>query len=253
MSELRVRAKITPDFAGGILTIWRGANEKHTRRGLRRMSNEARMSGSPNPAGRGGNRPSAALLVGYSPTPGDAPSSRLASGLAALLPKPEVIFARTLNIRNRQRRLRLDVRRFRQMADYAVELRLGKRAFELSIFIVGAAEMARINLKHLQHEGSTDVITFPYSDAGSAESLVGDIFICIDDAIQQARSFKSTWQSELVRYFIHGLLHLEGYDDLTPAKRRIMKREENRLVRHLTGIFPLNRLRLKSPAGEAVQ
>jgi len=50
----------------------------------------------------------------------------------------------------------------------------------------------------------------------------------------QAKRFRSTWQSEIVRYVVHGILHLLGHDDLKPALRRRMKREENRLVRRLS-------------------
>ena len=67
----------------------------------------------------------------------------------------------------------------------------------------------------------------------------GDIFVCLDDAVAQARQFRTTWQSELVRYVIHGLLHLRGYDDRHPAARRKMKREENRRLREITRRFPL--------------
>ena len=55
----------------------------------------------------------------------------------------------------------------------------------------------------------------------------------MDDAVAQATEFKTTWQSEVVRYVVHGVLHLLGHDDLQPDLRRKMKREENRLVRRL--------------------
>src|SRR5439155_4782764 len=69
------------------------------------------------------------------------------------------------------------------------------------------------------------------------EQLHGEIFICIDDAVKQARQFRTTWQSELVRYLTHGVLHAVGYDDLTPADRCVMKREENRLLGMLSRQF----------------
>ena len=91
--------------------------------------------------------------------------------------------------------------------------------------------MTRLNQQFLQHEGSTDIITF---DHGSTpERLFGEMFICVAEAERQAKAFGTTWQAELRRYVIHGILHLRGYDDLEPAKRRVMKREENRLVRKL--------------------
>ena len=118
---------------------------------------------------------------------------------------------------------------------------------DLGIALVGAKEMARVNWQFLQHEGSTDVITFDYRDAGtqSAPSKIqihGELFICVDDAIAQAKQFGSTWQSEVVRYLVHGVLHLLGYDDLQPALRRVMKRAENRLVRRLAARFSLAQL-----------
>lgn len=116
--------------------------------------------------------------------------------------------------------------------------------FDLAVYVVRAPEMSRLNGKFLQHEGSTDVITFDYTD--SPRDLRGEIFICIDDAIEQARQFRASWPSEIVRYTIHGILHLQGFDDLRPAARRKMKREENRLLREITRLFPLRKLAANS-------
>ena len=54
----------------------------------------------------------------------------------------------------------------------------------------------------------------------------------------QAKQFKTTWQSEIVRYVIHGVLHLLGHDDRLAAARRRMKREENRLLAGFPESFP---------------
>jgi probable rRNA maturation factor len=61
----------------------------------------------------------------------------------------------------------------------------------------------------------------------------------VDEAIFQSKKFKTNWQSEIVRYIVHGVLHLLGHDDLKLALRRRMKREENRLVRLLAKKFSL--------------
>ena len=79
------------------------------------------------------------------------------------------------------------------------------------------------------------------------EQVHGEIFICIDDAVKQARQFRTTWQSELVRYLIHGVLHAVGYGDLTPADRGVMKREENRLLLMLSRQFSLRHLANAGP------
>jgi probable rRNA maturation factor len=115
---------------------------------------------------------------------------------------------------------------------------------ELGVNLVAAPEMTLINETFLRHEGSTDVITFDYSNAEcgvrSAElNLHGELFICVDEAVLQARQFKMTWQSEIVRYLVHGILHLLGHDDRHPAARRRMKREENRRLAGLSKKFNL--------------
>ena len=125
---------------------------------------------------------------------------------------------------------------------------LGLSSFDLAIYLVRAPEMACLNETFLRHTGSTDVITFNYAENSSLITrhsslpLHGELFICIDDAIVQARQFRTTWQSELVRYIIHGILHLRGFDDLRPAARRKMKQQENRLLKQMTRLFPLRKL-----------
>ena len=70
----------------------------------------------------------------------------------------------------------------------------------------------------------------------------GELFICLDEAVAQARQFRTTWQREVVRYVIHGLLHLRGYDDLQPACRHHMRLQENRLLRQISRRFCLTQL-----------
>lgn len=152
-----------------------------------------------------------------------------------------------LLIANRQRTVRVDARLLKRLVTTLLEESFQLENFDLAINLVRAPEMARINQTFLQHEGSTDVITFDYSEpsnksAGTHPLLHGEIFICIDDTLAQAREFGAPWQSELARYAIHGVLHLRGFDDLQPAARREMKREENRLLKEMERLFPLKKL-----------
>jgi rRNA maturation RNase YbeY len=161
----------------------------------------------------------------------------------------------SLAIANRQRVVALNTRLLRTITQSLLTELLDLETFDLGIHLVRAPEMARLNAKFLQHEGSTDVITFDYAEnvlpasrrqsdlsAGCRKHVEGEIFICIDDAIAQAREFRTSWQSELARYVIHGVLHLRGFDDLQPAARRTMKREENRLLKKTAHLFPLSKL-----------
>ena len=140
----------------------------------------------------------------------------------------------------RARTVPVDTRQLRQITRVLLGELLVLEDFELGIHLVRAPEMTRINEAFLQHKGATDVITFDY--AGRAARLHGELYICHDVAISQAREFRTSWPSELVRYVVHGVLHLRGFDDHHAADRRKMKREENRLLRELTRRFPISKL-----------
>jgi probable rRNA maturation factor len=156
-----------------------------------------------------------------------------------------------LVILNRQRAVRVNVRLLRRLTQVLLQDMLRKSRYAVGICLVDSLEMARLNETFLQHEGPTDVITFDYSRDASdsspaagrkglpAGSLSGEIFICLAEAETQARRFRTSWPMELARYVVHGVLHLSGYDDLQLRDRRVMKREENRLLRELGRRLPL--------------
>jgi rRNA maturation RNase YbeY len=155
-------------------------------------------------------------------------------------------------VRNRQRHRYVNSKLLQEIAraafDEAIQSPVDapRPRARVGVHLVSSREITRLNQKHLRHQGSTDVITFHYGqpeDAPEHESWVhGDIVVCLDEAVTQAAAFKSTWPCELVRYIVHGLLHLLGYDDTSPSARKIMKREENRLVRALARSFPISQL-----------
>jgi probable rRNA maturation factor len=147
-----------------------------------------------------------------------------------------------LSLRNRQDARSVDMRLLRRVINGLLS-DLQTKDFDLTIRLVGESEMSRLNETRLRHAGSTDVITFDYGETNGL--LTGEIFICIHEALTHARRFRSTWQEELVRYIIHGVLHLRGHDDLRPVARRRMKREEGRLLKKLTRDFGLSKLARK--------
>lgn len=160
-------------------------------------------------------------------------------------------------ISNRQRARNLNPHRLKKIFG-AVLAELEFDQADLGVVLLGSKEMASLNERFLGHTGPTDVITFDYRNFESTlpdeqpavrgrpvvrrpkhknrpaqDCLRGEIFICVSEARRQARAFGTAWKSEIIRYFIHGILHLIGYDDLQPAARKRMKREENRLARKL--------------------
>lgn len=155
-----------------------------------------------------------------------------------------------LTIRNRQRSRAIHPRLLREITTKLLSELLKLDEVELGVALVGAKEMARVNWQFLQHEGSTDVITFDHSEEqlsrkrpkAAGRKICGELYVCVDDAVAQARSFRTSWQAEVVRYIVHGVLHLCGHDDHRETARRVMKREENRLVRLLAKEFSLRSL-----------
>ncbi|HTQ50732.1 MAG TPA: rRNA maturation RNase YbeY [Candidatus Acidoferrales bacterium] len=161
---------------------------------------------------------------------------------------------------NRQWTRKVNLRLLKQIAE-ALLAELKIQNAELEINVVADEEMIRLNEKYLRHAGPTDVIAFDYAkNAGQASSLSpkppgrkmdrreacpalhGEIFVCSDEAVLQARRFHTSWQSEIVRYLVHGVLHLLGYSDSCTSARQSMKREEDRLLRRLYRRFSLAQL-----------
>jgi probable rRNA maturation factor len=149
----------------------------------------------------------------------------------------------TFQIQNRQKNRPINLRAFRKLAELLLDDLLDLPGYDLAVHVLEANKMAEMNSHFLNHDGSTDVMTFDYREGypelGSMAVLHGEIFISVEDAVQQAREFNTSWRDEFARYFVHGVLHLMGYDDLVPAKRKVMKQQEEKLVKRLgmTGLI----------------
>jgi probable rRNA maturation factor len=148
---------------------------------------------------------------------------------------------RELGIANRQRKKRLNIRKLRQLAEWIVQ---DMEQVELGFHFVGPREMALVHERYLSVPGSTDVITFDHGSKPPGQ-IHGEVFICIEDAIAQAREFGTTWEKEVARYMIHGVLHLQGFDDIDAEDRRAMKKVENRLLARAAKEFDLRQLEKK--------
>jgi probable rRNA maturation factor len=165
----------------------------------------------------------------------------------------------TIAIASRQRARKINRRLLKQIAmALLADLKIEKA--ELGIHLVATPEMTRLNERFLGHAGSTDVITFDYrfgvppsggppkNSRGpnrlkpELQTMHGDILVCVDEAVCQARKFGACWQSEVVRYIVHGVLHLLGFDDSSAGARRKMRRQENRRLRELASRFALSKL-----------
>jgi probable rRNA maturation factor len=95
---------------------------------------------------------------------------------------------------------------------------------EIGVVLVSDRRMADLHQRFLSESGPTDVITFQH----------GEIVISAETAYRQARAFRTSLEHELCLYIAHGLLHLRGYDDKTPAGAAEMKRTQEKLVAKIT-------------------
>jgi len=102
------------------------------------------------------------------------------------------------------------------------------KLISLEINFINSDEIVQINKKYLKHNYSTDIITFNYSE--EKYLIDGEIFISLNDVLENAKIFRVSPKVEIFRLVIHGILHLLGYDDLKEKDKNIMKRLENRLL-----------------------
>lgn len=87
--------------------------------------------------------------------------------------------------------------------------------------------LLEINKDYLNHKTLTDIITFDNSDGTLIES---DIFISIERVRENAIKFDTTFQLELYRVLIHGILHLCGYKDKNEEEKNLMREKENKYI-----------------------
>lgn len=161
--------------------------------------------------------------------------------------RPLTSAKRSVAIANRHPRLRLDRRSVARLihlldAEFPRTNRKSKiknrkskiPPGELSLVFLTDAALAKLHADFLGNPAVTDVITF---EGDSAAGLAGEICVSADAAWRHVSGrFRSlaarrrAFGAELTLYVVHGWLHLAGYDDLVPAKKRVMRRAETRAM-----------------------
>ena len=125
-------------------------------------------------------------------------------------------------------------REYKKIASAILEL-VGRDGVELSLALVGNAEMQRLNAKFRQRNYPTDVLSFPADKNLPVETrLLGDVIISVEKAAQQAKERRRTLDQEMITLLIHGIVHLLGYDHERSSKdARLMGRLEKKIHRQL--------------------
>ena len=103
----------------------------------------------------------------------------------------------------------------------------GRKVGEIGYMFVNDKKILEVNNEYLGHDYYTDVITFDYCEGNI---LNGDIVISLDTVRTNAEKFGKTYEEELYRVIIHGILHLCGINDKGPGEREIMEENENKAL-----------------------
>jgi probable rRNA maturation factor len=134
----------------------------------------------------------------------------------------------------------LAIRFFLHLVDFKVEEKRKIKAWikkiladhkkiydEINIIITSDSKLLEINKKYLNRNEYTDIITFDYS---VENKISGELYISIDRVNENSGIYGITYNKELLRVIIHGILHLMGYDDIKSLEKTRMKKMENQYL-----------------------
>ena len=109
----------------------------------------------------------------------------------------------------------------------------GKTVGAVTYIFCNDDKILEVNRKYINHDYYTDVITFDYS---RPMRISGDVFISLDTVRSNAILLGKTYDNELMRVIIHGILHRCGVDDKGPGEREIMERHEDEALASLSNM-----------------
>ena len=112
-----------------------------------------------------------------------------------------------------------------------------RRLASINIIFCSDNYILNLNKKYLSHSYFTDIITFDYCQC---EEISGDLFISIDSVRDNAVFYNTTFDNELNRVIVHGVLHLIGYDDSSDDEIRVMRQKEDYYLSVLDEFFNNN-------------
>ena len=98
---------------------------------------------------------------------------------------------------------------------------------EINYIFCDDAYLNHINKEFLKHDSFTDIISFDYS---LGKQISGDIYISIERVLDNAEKYNVTFENELRRVMIHGVLHYMGYKDKTTEEKKVMRLKENTTI-----------------------
>jgi probable rRNA maturation factor len=116
-----------------------------------------------------------------------------------------------------------------QLTDWLSEVIISenKKEGDINYIFCDDEYLLQINQQYLNHDTLTDIISFDYS---VGNELHGDIFISVERVQENAQDFNVTFEEELKRVLVHGVLHYCGYKDKSEKDEQIMRSKENEKI-----------------------
>ena len=119
-----------------------------------------------------------------------------------------------------------------------------KKGFELEVVFLDNQAMRSINRRYRGEDRPTDVLSFKMGMEvfGVKDRLLGEVLVSSDMASRNAKIFQATFEKEIMRYVVHGILHLFGHKDRTKDEKLRMSGKENRILKNLCRNEDLSRV-----------
>ena len=136
-----------------------------------------------------------------------------------------------ITVFNRQKDLKLSTRRTKALVKAVLQSQKVE-CREIFVYFVNEKQITNLHGEFFNDPTPTDCITFPLDN-----ETLGEIFVCPKAAIDYCKKRGGDPLNETALYIVHGILHLLGYDDLDPVKKRAMRKKEKKCMAHLKDLL----------------
>lgn len=122
----------------------------------------------------------------------------------------------------------IDKKALKTMINQILDL-IGKKFDTIIVNFLSDEQLLQLNKKHLNHDYYTDILTFKLSD----EPIFTELLISYERAFENSKKFKTTFENEILRLIIHGLLHSIGLEDNSRSEKIKMRKAETKILNYL--------------------
>ena len=135
-------------------------------------------------------------------------------------------------VREEQRKLPIPQKQLQKIAQFTFHA-TGNEESDISLVVCDDKLITKLNETYMKRSGPTDVLAFSMMEGESLTApgkMLGDVVISLDTAAQQAGELGETLEEEFLLLFVHGLLHLLGFDHRNRREEKAMQEYTNKIV-----------------------